>query len=163
MHEPEKSHPVVVAAKPVNNAERSAAEMVEPRTGTEGTRISKARAGRKTGVACHRGWNAYGKPQGNGRRRSSPRSSTILPRRCCGPAFHAIRRDAAPGVDGETWADYEKDLDRRIAALHSKIHSGGYRALPSQRSWIPKEDGSKRLLAVTALVSASVKLTHVAH
>jgi group II intron reverse transcriptase/maturase len=66
-------------------------------------------------------------------------------------AFHAIRRDAAPGVDGETWADYEKDLDRRIEVLHSKIHRGAYRALPSRRSYIPKEDGSKRPLAVTAL------------
>lgn len=36
MHEPEKSDPVVVAAKPTNNAERSAAELVEPRTGTKG-------------------------------------------------------------------------------------------------------------------------------
>ncbi len=37
-------------------------------------------------------------------------------------AFHAIRRDAAPGVDGETWAHYEKDLDCRIEVLHSNIH-----------------------------------------
>jgi RNA-directed DNA polymerase len=66
-------------------------------------------------------------------------------------AFHAIRRDAAPGVDGETWADYEQDLDRRIEALHSAIHSGAYRALPSRRSYIPKEDGSRRPLAITAL------------
>lgn len=38
-------------------------------------------------------------------------------------AFHAIRRDAAPGVDGETWVDYERNLDRRIAALHSRTRS----------------------------------------
>src|SRR5437667_10484327 len=36
MHEGEKSDPAVVAVKPVNNAERSAAESVEPRAGTEG-------------------------------------------------------------------------------------------------------------------------------
>jgi len=36
MHEPEKSDTVVVAVKPTNNAERSAAELVEPRTGTKG-------------------------------------------------------------------------------------------------------------------------------
>jgi transposase len=42
------------------------------------------------------------------------------------PKIRAIRRDAAPGVDGETWADYEQDLDRRIEALHSAIHSGAY-------------------------------------
>ena len=36
MHEPEKSDSAVVAMKPTNNAERSAAELVEPRAGTKG-------------------------------------------------------------------------------------------------------------------------------
>ena len=45
----------------------------------------------------------------------------------------------------------QKDLERKIEVLHSKIHSGAYRALPSRRSYIPKEDGSKRPLAITAL------------
>jgi len=36
MHGPEKSDPVIVAGKPTNKAERSAAELVEPRTGTKG-------------------------------------------------------------------------------------------------------------------------------
>src|SRR5271157_4770014 len=36
MHGPEKSDSVVVAAKLTNKAERSAAESVEPRTGTKG-------------------------------------------------------------------------------------------------------------------------------
>ena len=49
MYEPEKSDAVVVAVKPTNKAERSAAEPVEPRTATKGTRASKARAGRRTG------------------------------------------------------------------------------------------------------------------
>jgi hypothetical protein len=57
MHEPEKSDAVVVAVKPANKAERSAAELVEPRAcpresggrRPRGTRASKARAGRRTG------------------------------------------------------------------------------------------------------------------
>ena len=36
MHGPEKSDPVIVAVKPTNKAERSAAELAEPRTGTKG-------------------------------------------------------------------------------------------------------------------------------
>ena len=36
MHGHEKSDPVIVAMKPTNNTERSAAEPVEPRTGTKG-------------------------------------------------------------------------------------------------------------------------------
>ena len=39
-------------------------------------RASKARAGHRVGEPCHRRWSAYGKQQGKGRRRSSPRSST---------------------------------------------------------------------------------------
>ena len=56
MHEPEKSDSVVVATKPTNKAERSAAEPVEPRTGTEGnagqqsTRRALNRATRVTGA-----------------------------------------------------------------------------------------------------------------
>jgi group II intron reverse transcriptase/maturase len=66
-------------------------------------------------------------------------------------AFFAIKRDAAPGVDGMTWETYEQDLDHRIEDLHIRIHTGAYRAQPSRRSYIPKEDGSKRPLAVAAL------------
>ena len=36
MHGPEKSDPAIVAVKPTNKAERSAAELVERRAGTEG-------------------------------------------------------------------------------------------------------------------------------
>jgi hypothetical protein len=36
MHEGEKSDPAIVAVKPANKAERSAAELVEPRAGTKG-------------------------------------------------------------------------------------------------------------------------------
>ena len=66
-------------------------------------------------------------------------------------AFYAIKRDAAPGVDGMTWETYERDLDRRIEDLHARVQTGAYRAQPSRRSYIPKEDGSKRPLAVAAL------------
>jgi hypothetical protein len=85
MHEPEKSDydSAVVAMKPTNKAERSAAELAEPRAGTKGkTRTSKPRAGRRTGKVCHRRWNAYGSPRGEGRRRGSPRSCTISIPRC---------------------------------------------------------------------------------
>jgi hypothetical protein len=39
-------------------------------------------------------------------------------------AFFALKRDAAPGVDGLTWQDYEADLDRKIEDLHARVHSG---------------------------------------
>jgi len=62
-----------------------------------------------------------------------------------------MKRDAAPGVDGMTWETYEEDLDRRIEDLRARVKSGAYRASPSRRSDLPKEDGSRRPLAIAAL------------
>jgi hypothetical protein len=58
MHEPEKSDSAIVATRPANKAGRPAAEPVERRVGTEGNTASKARAGHRTGQACHRRWPA---------------------------------------------------------------------------------------------------------
>ena len=66
-------------------------------------------------------------------------------------AFFALKRQAAPGVDGLTWQAYEADLDRRIEGLHERVHRGAYRALPARRGFIPKADGSRRPLAIAAL------------
>jgi len=66
-------------------------------------------------------------------------------------SFYALKRDAAPGVDGVTWIEYETDLDRRLEDLHSRVNQGTYRAQPSKRAYIPKADGRQRPLGVAAL------------
>ena len=66
-------------------------------------------------------------------------------------SFYALKRDAAPGVDGVTWKEYETDLDKRLQDLHSRVHRGTYRAQPSKRTYIPKADGRKRPLGIAAL------------
>jgi RNA-directed DNA polymerase len=66
-------------------------------------------------------------------------------------AFYALRRKAAPGVDGVTWQDYEADLEPRLQDLHARVRRGAYRPQPSRRTYIPKPDGRQRPLAVAAL------------
>jgi group II intron reverse transcriptase/maturase len=66
-------------------------------------------------------------------------------------AFYALKRKAAPGVDGVTWQDYEAQLEPRLADLHGRVHRGAYRPQPSRRTYIPKADGRQRPLAVAAL------------
>src|SRR5258707_9419906 len=66
-------------------------------------------------------------------------------------AFFELKEEAAPGVDGLTWTEYERNLDRNIEDLHARVHRGAYRALPSRRVYIPKPDGRQRPLAVAAL------------
>lgn len=66
-------------------------------------------------------------------------------------SFYALKRNAAAGVDGVTWRDYEKILPQRIQELHRQIHVGAYRAKPSRRVFIPKSDGRLRPLGIAAL------------
>jgi len=66
-------------------------------------------------------------------------------------SFYALKRDAAPGVDGVTWKDYEADLDKRLEDLHRRVHRGTYHAQPSKRAYVPKADGRQRPLGIAAL------------
>jgi len=66
-------------------------------------------------------------------------------------SFYALKRKAAPGVDGVTWREYEAGLEDRLADLHSRVHRGAYRAQPSRRVYIPKPDGRQRPLGIAAL------------
>ena len=66
-------------------------------------------------------------------------------------SFFALKRKAAPGVDGVTWQDYEAGLEDRLIDLHGRVHRGAYRAQPSRRVHIPKSDGRQRPLGVAAL------------
>lgn len=66
-------------------------------------------------------------------------------------SYFALKKQAAPGVDGCVWADYQEGLSERLEELHGKVHSGAYRAQPSRRVYIPKPDGSKRPLGIAAL------------
>jgi RNA-directed DNA polymerase len=66
-------------------------------------------------------------------------------------SYYGLKRDAAPGVDGETWRQYGEDLESNLADLSARLRRGGYRAKPVRRVFIAKEDGRQRPLGVTAL------------
>jgi group II intron reverse transcriptase/maturase len=66
-------------------------------------------------------------------------------------SFYALKRRAAPGVDGVTWQGYETGLEGRLVDLHRRVHRGAYQARPSRRVYIPKPDGRQRPLGVAAL------------
>jgi RNA-directed DNA polymerase len=66
-------------------------------------------------------------------------------------SFYALKRQAAPGVDGVTWKGGGVGRAARLPALHGQVHRGAYRAQPSRRVYIPKADGRQRPLGVAAL------------
>jgi group II intron reverse transcriptase/maturase len=66
-------------------------------------------------------------------------------------AYHALKRDAAPGVDGETWEHYGEALEANLADLSGRLRRGAYRAKPVKRAYIPKADGRPRPLGIPTL------------
>jgi RNA-directed DNA polymerase len=76
-------------------------------------------------------------------------------------AYFACKRDAAAGVDGQTWSSYGQDLEARLLDLSDRLARGGYRPQPVKRVYIDKADGSKRPLGVPALEDKIVQRASV--
>ena len=66
-------------------------------------------------------------------------------------AYSQLKRQAAPGVDGETWRHYGEALEENLQNLSHRLKRGAYRAKPVRRVYIPMADGRQRPLGVTAL------------
>jgi hypothetical protein len=66
-------------------------------------------------------------------------------------AYLALKREAAPGVDGTTWRSYGETLEANLQGLSARLKRRAYRARPVRRVYIPKADGRLRPLGVTAL------------
>jgi group II intron reverse transcriptase/maturase len=151
MRDREKSDFAIVARNPTNKAERSATEPEEPRAEAKGNvgQQSTVRAQSRGTVS-----QALERIRQAARQRKKEKFTALLHHDSIDhleEAFFELKEDAAPGVDELTWKEYEAELERKLEDLHSRLHRGGYRALPSRRVYIPKPDGRQRPLAVAAL------------
>jgi RNA-directed DNA polymerase len=162
MHAPGKSDDRVVPGKPPNKGVPEApAEAVEGRRSAEGNTIqvpaSRTQSRLDARIALDRVREAA-------RRDRRARFTTLLhhvtvPRLQEG--FFALKHEAAPGVDGVTWDQYDIGLEDRLHDLHRRIHESTYRAQPSRRVFIPKADGRLRPLGIAALEDKIVQQTVV--
>ena len=162
MHAREKSDFAIVAEKPTNKAERSAAEPAEPRAETKGKthQQSTHRTQSRANVT-----QALERIRKAAKERKKEKFTALLHHISIDQlevAFLELQEDAAAGVDGLTWRVYEADLKRKLKDLHSRLHRGAYRPLPSRRVYIPKPDGRQRPLAVAALEDKIVQRAAVA-
>ena len=151
MNEGGRSDGCVVPAKLANKAAGAVAELVEGRRPAEGNTASKTRPGRRAGPGAPSALDRVREVAG---RDKEARFTALLhyvdPDRLRA-AYWAIRPQAAPGVDGVTWAAYGQDLEANLQDLHGRVQAGRYRAKPSRRAYIPKADGRLRPLGIAAL------------
>ena len=151
MNDPEKSDFGIVAGKPTNKAGRPVAEAVERRPGTKGNAEQQHMHRTQGRDRMSRSLDRVRKAA---RLRKKDRFTALFHHitvEALRTAFSALRRKAAPGVDGMTWQDYEAELELRLIDLHARVQRGAYRPQPSRRAFIPKADGKQRPLAIAAL------------
>ena len=154
MHDCEKSDAAIVAAKLANNAGAhvvAAAESVEPRAATK--RNAEEQSTHRT-LGRVRVSQSLRRVRQAARQKKKEKFTALhhhISIDLLRVAFLALKRNAAPGVDGLMWRTYAQDLDQNLTDLAARVQRGGYRALPSRRTYIPKADGKERPLAVAAL------------
>ena len=167
MHGREKSDSAIVAGKPTNKVEQSAAEPataepVEPRAETKGNADQQSTCRAQSRISVSQALERIRKVA---RERKKERFTALFHHISIDlleEAFYELKEDAAPGVDRLTWTDYEADLECELEDLHDLVQRGAYRALPSRRVYIPKPDGRQRPLAVAALEDKIVQRAVVA-
>lgn len=149
MNDRGKSDRPVVPANPSNKA--SAAET------EEGRGLTKGNAGQQNvpRTQCRTSTpSALDRVRGAAKRRRAEKFTALFHHVTVDllrTSFYALKRKAAPGVDGVTWEQYEQDLERNVHDLHARLHRGAYRAKPSRRAFIPKADGKQRPLGIASL------------
>lgn len=60
-----------------------------------------------------------------------------------GWAYFSLRREAAAGVDGETWRHYGENLEANLRDLSERLKRGAYRAKPVRRVTSPRPTGGR--------------------
>src|SRR5688500_17931130 len=117
MHELEKSDPFTVAKKPVNNSEGSEAESVDRREGAEG---NTSKTGTRRTLSRERVCAGLERVRDRARQKRERFTALLhhVTTDLLRAAFSWLKRDAAPGVDGLTWQEYEQSLEDRLVELH---------------------------------------------
>jgi group II intron reverse transcriptase/maturase len=142
----------VVPMKSPNKAGKPVAEVMEGRSLTEGNEL-------QANTRRTQGWESVNSKLQLIRRNAKANKEMkftalmhhIYNRETLRAAYWSIKPDAAPGIDGVKWEDFGLELEHNLNELSKRLKQGVYRAKPVRRVFIPKPDGTKRPLGVTAL------------
>ena len=147
----EESDCAVVPMKQPNKEAQASAEVAEGRARTKENAVEPNTSPTQNGERVSQG---LGGVRQVARARKQERFTSLLHHltvTLLRQSYYALKRNAAPGVDGMEWGEYENGLEDRLEDLHGRVHRGAYRAQPSRRVYIPKADGRQRPLGIAAL------------
>jgi RNA-directed DNA polymerase len=72
-------------------------------------------------------------------------------------AYKRTRKDSSPGVDGVTAQEYGAHLEANLRELHERLRKQQYYAPPVKRTYLEKEDGSRRAIGMPVFESKIVE------
>src|SRR5260370_18173389 len=152
MHESGKSDNRVVPKKVSNEGRRRGAEGLEGRRLAEwnSPQATTLRTQGREGVQTALGRVRQAAERQKGGARFTALLHHIYAIDALRAAFYELERDAAPGVDGETWAHYGQELEAHLAEVSDRVRRGAYRPQPVRRAYAPKRDGQQRPVGGTA-------------
>ena len=122
MHGPEESDSVIVAVKPTNKAESSVEEPVERRTETKGNADQQSTRRAQDRGSVSQALERVRKVAKQGKKERFTSLLHHIDPAMLRTAFYAMKRDAAPGVDGMIWKTYEQDLDRIVDRYGEQVN-----------------------------------------
>jgi RNA-directed DNA polymerase len=158
-----KSDILVVPEKPSNKPDKVGAERVEGRSmPKENKRQQNMRRTQGRESVLSKLQLIHQKAKADKKRRFTALMHHIYNIDMLRMAYLELKRDAAPGVDRETWGSYGGDLEQNLQDLSRRLKRGAYTAKPVRRVYIPKADGKQRPLGVTALEDKIVQRAAVA-
>lgn len=154
MHEREESDERVVPKKRPNKERAAAglAEGVEGRRSTKGNSMKETKGRTQSRETLQRNLHRVREAAA----RYKEQQLTTLWHHCYNvdhlrAVFLGLRKRAAPGVDGQTWADYAENLEAHLQDLSARLGRGAYRAKPVRRTYIQKPDGRQRPLGIPTI------------
>ena len=133
MNAPEESHDAILPMKPPNKEAQASAEGVEGRASIEENSVESSTRPTPSGERVSQGLGGVRRVAWE---RKQERFTALLHHLTVGllrDSYYALKRNAAPGVDGLRWSEYEDGLEGRLIDLHGRVHRGAYRAQPSRR------------------------------
>ncbi len=152
MNERRKSDGPVVPMKSPNNAGQPAAEGMEGRGPAKGNPLKQNAPRTLSRQGVHSALERVRLAAARDRRmRFTALLHHIYDLNTLRAAYLALKREAAAGVDGETWRHYGERLEENLRDLADRLKRGAYRAKPVRRVYIAKADGRQRPLGVSAL------------
>src|SRR6202795_1764108 len=162
MNGAKKSDSSIVPAKLANKAERSAAGSVEGGDGTKRNAELQSTARTQSREAVTQ---AQARIRGAVTRNKKEKLTALLHHVSIDVlrwAFFNLKKRAAPGADGLTWADYAADLDRNLTDLHAGVTQERIRPCHRGRGQYPRGVVKHRPLGIAALEDKIVQAAVVA-